>query len=43
MEIGKQSYTDVMQMPIKRLYNYLKWKSDLEDEKQKLIEEVTKK
>lgn len=43
MEIGKQSYTDIMKMPIKRLYNYLKWKSDLEEEKQKLIEEVTKK
>ena len=42
MEIGKQTYSDVMKMPLKRLYNYLKWKSDLEDEKQKLIEEVTK-
>jgi hypothetical protein len=38
--MGKQTYIDIMSMPVKRLYNYLKWKTDLEDEKQKLIEEV---
>lgn len=26
MEMGKQQYTSIMQMPVKRLSNYLKWK-----------------
>lgn len=44
MEMSKQSYMETMSMPVKKFYNYLKWKSDLEDEKQKMIlEEVTKK
>ena len=44
MEMSKQSYEAVMLMPVKRFYNYLKWKSDLEDEKQKMmLEEVSKK
>ena len=42
MEMSKQSYPETMSMPVKRLYNYLQWKSELEDEKQKLIEEVGK-
>ena len=43
MEMSKQSYKDVMTMPVKRFYNYLKWKNDLEEEKQKMmLEEVTK-
>jgi len=42
MEMSKQSYPDIMDMPVKRLYNYLKWKTDLEDDKQKLIEELGK-
>jgi len=39
MELSKQNYDSVMVMPIKRMYDYIKWKSDLEDEKAKLIEE----
>ena len=39
MELSKQNYDSIMQMPIKRMYDYIKWKSDLEDEKAKLIEE----
>jgi len=30
-------------MPVKRFYDYMKWKSDLEEEKQKLLLEETKK
>jgi len=30
-----------MEMPIKRLYDLLKWKADLEEEKAKLIKEKT--
>jgi len=32
-----------MLMPVKRFYDYMKWKSDLEEEKQKLLLEETKK
>jgi len=43
MEMSKQSYPQIVAMPVKRFYNYLKWKTDLEDEKRKLIlEEVGK-
>ncbi len=42
MEMSKQGYQDVVAMPIKRFYNYLKWKSDLEDDKKKMIEEQIK-
>ena len=42
MEMSKQSYHEVMFMPIKKFYDYLKWKSDLEEEKQKLMEEETR-
>lgn len=44
MEMSKQSYHETMLMPVKRFQDYMKWKSDLEDEKQRLIlEEVSKK
>jgi len=44
MEMSKQSYSDVMKMPVKKFYDYLKWKSDLEEEKRKMIlEEVGKR
>jgi hypothetical protein len=44
MELSKQSYFEVMMMPVKRFHNYMKWKNDLEEEKQKMIlEEVGKK
>ncbi len=39
MELSAQSYIDIMQMPIIRFYNYLKWKIKIEEEKQKLIAE----
>ena len=43
MEMSKQSYNDIMLMPVKRFQNYMKWKNNLEEEKQKLIlEEVHK-
>lgn len=43
MEMSRQSYNDVVNMPVKRFYNYLKWKTDLEEEKQKLMEEEVKR
>lgn len=39
METMKQQYTSIMEMPVKRLYDLLKWKADLEEEKTKLIKE----
>jgi hypothetical protein len=38
MEIGKQQWSSIQTMPLKTLYDYLEWKSKLEEEKAKLIE-----
>lgn len=44
MEMSKQSYAETVDMPVNRFYNYLKWKTDLEEEKRKMIsEEIGKK
>jgi len=43
MEMSKQSYVDVILMPVKRFQDYLKWKSQLEEQKQKRFEEESKK
>ena len=43
MELSRQSYQDIMLMPVKRFHDYLKWKSKLEEEKQKRFEEDSKK
>ena len=42
MELSGQTYDSITVMPIQKLYEYLKWKSDLEEEKQKIIKERTK-
>jgi hypothetical protein len=39
MEMSHQSYPHVVSMPVQRFYNYLKWKSKLEEERRKAIEE----
>jgi hypothetical protein len=43
MEMSGQSYMDATLMPVKRFQDYLKWKSQLEEEKQKRFEEESKK
>lgn len=43
MELSRQSYVDVMAMPVKKFYDYLKWKAELEEEKQKQIDEESQK
>jgi len=43
MEMSHQSYTEVVMMPVKRFYDYLKWKTKLEEERQKKIEEENAK
>jgi len=43
MEMSKQSYVEVMNMPVKRLYDYLEWKVKLEEEKRKMMDEETNK
>lgn len=39
MELMKVPYHDIIFMPVKRFYDLIKWKSDLEDERQKLMKE----
>lgn len=39
MEMSGQSYRDITSMPLQRFYNYLKWKSKLEEERKKAMEE----
>jgi len=41
MEWSKQSYEEVVNMPVQRLNDYLNWKHNLEEEKRKLMEERT--
>lgn len=36
MELGKQSYQSVVNMPVKRLDNYLTWKLKFDEEVAKL-------
>jgi len=43
MEMSKQSWIDTMMMPVKTFSDYLKWKSTLEEEKKKLMEEEAAK
>ena len=43
MELSHQPYIDVMAMPVKKFYDYLKWKAELEEEKQKQIDEESQK
>jgi hypothetical protein len=39
MEMSKQSYEDVMNMPVQRFYEYLDWKIKFEESKIKEIKE----
>jgi hypothetical protein len=39
MELGKQPYTSVMQMPVKRLSNYIEWKIKFDEEIARMKEE----
>ena len=39
MELSKQAYIEVCLMPVKKFYDYLKWKTKLEEEKQKKMSE----
>lgn len=40
MEYSKQSYHDIMLMPVNKMYEYLKWKEKLEDAKLKEIGDI---
>ena len=39
IEMLKQQYDTVMLMPVKRFYDMLKWKAELEEERSKLMQE----
>jgi hypothetical protein len=43
IELCRQPYESVMNMPVKRMYDLLKWKSDLEEEKNKVMKEKQSK
>ena len=43
IEMVHQGYIDIMHMPVKRFNDLLKWKSDIEDQRMKLIEDGRKK
>lgn len=38
MEMSKQSYWEVIQMPFYKMKKYLKWKNELEDTRKKLLD-----
>lgn len=42
MDLTGQTYHDVMFMPIKTFFDYIKWKVQVEEEKHKKIDELTK-
>ena len=39
IELMKLTYHDIIFMPVKRFYDLIKWKTDLEDERQKIMKE----
>jgi hypothetical protein len=39
MEFSKQSYIDVLNMPVERFHGYMKWKVKIEEEKVKSLQE----
>ena len=39
IEMLHQDYISIMQMPVKRFNDLLKWKADIEEQKMKLIDE----
>lgn len=41
MELSGQPYPAIEQMPYKRMIDYLKWKTKLEEDKNKRFEEAT--
>lgn len=43
MEMSKQSYWDTIQMPVYKMKKYTKWKYDLEEERNKIMEKTREK
>ena len=43
MELMKQNYFDIIFMPVKRFHDLIKWKGDLEEERNKLMKEAESK
>ena len=37
METGRQSYIDILRMPVIAFQGFIQWKNDLEEEKAKLM------
>jgi len=43
MEMSTQSYDEVLNMPVQRLYDYIKWKNKLLEDKRKMMNEQISK
>lgn len=43
MEASSQPWVFIQMMPVKIFYDYLKWKTEIEEEKRKRVEEKFKK
>jgi len=41
MDLTGQKYIDIMYMPIKTFLDFIKWKIEVEESKQKKIDELT--
>jgi hypothetical protein len=39
MELMKQQYHDIIFMPVKRFYDLIKWKTNLEEERAKIMKD----
>jgi hypothetical protein len=39
MEMGRQQYTSVIEMPVGRMTRYVQWKAKLEEDKAKLLQQ----
>ena len=42
MEMCRQQYVSIIDMPVKRFYDLLKWKTQLEEDRKKIMDENTK-
>jgi hypothetical protein len=41
-ELANETYQSILMMPVERFYSLIKWKTDLEKDKQKMMDEKIK-
>ena len=42
MELSKQSYEQILAMPIRKFYGYIEWKSKYEEQKSEELDKLSK-